>query len=500
MRNELRRRELGIKTPNRYEKYVGDAAGFVTEICGETIWSKQREVCQALVDYDRVAVKSCHESGKSFTAGRIVPWWIACHPPGEAFAVTSAPTAPQVEAVLWREINRVHARAALPGYTTINGWRIGRELVAFGRKPSDDAPAAFQGLHALHMLVVFDEAGGMPGSLWNAAETLVANEGGKILAIGNPDDPNTEFEKVCRPGSGYHVITISAFSTPNFTGEDVPEDVRRRLVSVRWVEERKKRWGEHSPLYRSKVLGEFPEVSDDALISPSQVQAAVDRYAEAKATNSLPTGGPNELGVDVGRSEGGNESVVYHRKGQVFRLGWVGRTRDTMEVVGNVVRIVRETGATRVKVDDPGVGGGVADRLNELVREGELPGVEIVPVNTGLPARVTVATQTDDDYARFANLKAELNWAVRDAFVSGEIWLEPEDDVVQSQITQIKYFQTSRGLVRMETKDELARRLMKLEGDSAGDSRSPDRWDALVLAAADVGVRPGVWDVEDLAA
>jgi hypothetical protein len=39
------------------------------------------------------------------------------------------------------------------------------------------------------------------------------------------------------------------------------------LVSAEWVDERKKRWGTTSPIYTSKVLGEFPDISDDTLIT-----------------------------------------------------------------------------------------------------------------------------------------------------------------------------------------------------------------------------------------
>ena len=474
IRNEEFRRRLGVRRKSRHEQYIEDPAGFIANSLGEFIWSKQREVCQALIDYDRVAVKSCHQIGKSFVASRIVAWFLACHPPGDAFVVTSAPSWSQVRAVLWREINRAHTKGRLPGRCNQTEWWLGNEMVAFGRKPDDQDMTAFQGLHQKHLMVVLDEACGVPPALWNAAETLVANEGGKILAIGNPDDPNTEFGAICRPGGGYHVVTVSAFDTPNFTGEEVPEYLRPLLIHPQWVEERKKRWGESSPLYVAKVLGEFPDVSDDSLLSPKHVQAAVDR--------ELPAVGPSELGVDVARSLGGNESVVYWRRGPVARLKLAIRTRDVTVLHDHVVRIAREVGATKIKVDDPGVGGGLVDFLNRAVREGKIPGVEVIGVNTGLPADVTVGNQTDDAMARFKNLKAQYAWELRDRFVAGEIDLDPEDDVVQSQATQIKYFQTPTGLVQMESKDDMAKRLGSADGAATGDSKSPDRWDALVLA------------------
>jgi hypothetical protein len=483
---------LAIPLNNPWAKWVADPVGFAMASIrdhglGYHLWSKQREICEALRDHDRVAVKSCHESGKSFTAGFIPCWWIASHPHGEAEVVTSAPTFPQVKLILWKEIAKAQSRGNLPGYTNQTEWVIDSRVVAFGRKPDDHAPAAFQGHHARWMLIVFDEACGIPSSLWTSAETLIANEGGKMLAIGNPDDPNTEFGNVCEPGSGWHVITISAFDTPNFSGEDVPDDVRSRLVSCSWVEDKKRRWGEHSPLYQSKVLGEFPDVSEDSLISPRWVTAAVAREFPDDT-------GPNELGVDVARY-GRNETVIYHRVGRRARLWGAFHQRGLMEVTGLVVQAVRDTGAKKVKVDDAGLGGGVTDRLLELKGESGhvMAGVEVVGINVGW-----TKVMTDKNRAQFVNLKAQLSWELRERFQDGQIALEPDDDT-EAQCCAIRYDVRSDGRTHIEDKDEAEKRLSKLTG-ATGESGSPDRFDGLVLAFGDITVpeATSMWSVSDL--
>ena len=51
-------------------------------------------------------------------------------------------------------------KAGLPGRITLDAkWYIGNELVAYGRKPADYDPAAFQGIHARYVSVIIDEAG-----------------------------------------------------------------------------------------------------------------------------------------------------------------------------------------------------------------------------------------------------------------------------------------------------------------------------------------------------
>src|SRR3954467_4780504 len=262
--------------------YLQNPGDWIRDVCGEHIWSKQEEICQSVIDNKYTAVKACHGPGKSFIASRIGAWWVDVHKLGDAFLVTSAPSWPQVQAILWREIRRAHRRGKLPGRITLEcQWHMGEgksdeELIAMGRKPADYNEDAFQGLHARYILVILDEGNGIPVSLWTAVSTLLTNNNARLLVIGNPDDPGSEFAKKCKPGSGYNVITISAFDTPNFTGEYVPPDVAEVLVTPEWVEERRREWGEGSPLWQSKILAEFPDVSDEYLITPAMIQKGIE--------------------------------------------------------------------------------------------------------------------------------------------------------------------------------------------------------------------------------
>jgi hypothetical protein len=105
-----------------------------------------------------------------------------------AFVVTTAPTTAQVEAILWRYIGGAHRTGILPGRVTLDAkWYIGQELVAYGRKPADYDQAAFQGIHARYVLVIIDEAGGVPKSIFDAVDALATNVHARVVAVGNPD-------------------------------------------------------------------------------------------------------------------------------------------------------------------------------------------------------------------------------------------------------------------------------------------------------------------------
>lgn len=446
---------------------------------------------ESVRDHRRTAVQSCHEIGKSFIAAEVVGWWIDTRPIGDAFVVTSAPTAKQVAAILWREIGRVHTRGELPGRVTTQDWKatpIGgkEELIAFGRKPDDYDMDAFQGIHALNVLVVFDEAGGMPAPLWEGADSLIANDTSKMLIIGNPDDPHTQFADACKKGSSYNVISVSAFDSPNFTGEPMPQRVLQQLIGPVYVEEKRKKWApdwvwtpdgkrvippadrpnaayDTHPYWQSKVLGRFPVMSNDEhiLIPAMWIEAAKDR--------ALDPVGKNELGVDVGG--GGDSTTICHRQGPVFRIIEENRNPDTMQNCGLVVTKRKQLGADVVKIDTIGIGRGIVDRGLELKEP-------FIGVNVGRGAieEARVINQPkDSSKEEFTNLKAQLNWHLRSLFETGQIDLDEADDELTEELAALRFKRLSSGKIQIEGKDQIKKRL----------GRSPNRADALVLAAAD---------------
>lgn len=442
----------------RRRRYRRDPVAWVHEVLHEHVWSKQQDILRSVRDNRRTAVPSCHEAGKSFIAARAVAWWLSVHPVGEAFVVTTATTGAQVEAILWKEINRTHSKGQLAGRTNKTEWYMttaegNEELVAFGRKPSDRNPTAFQGIHAKFVLVVMDEACGIPGgtsdnpnSLWESADSLIANEFSRILAIGNPDIPDSEFAEVCKPGSGWHVIHIDAFDTPNFTDEEVPAALRPKLISKTWQEEKLRKWGENNPLYISKVRGRFPTSSKDGLIPVAWVMKA--------QTQTLEPSDPIELGIDVGG--GGDKNIAALRRGPVVRIIRRDQEPNTMISCGNMIADIRSTGARVAKVDEIGVGRGLTERGKEL-------GHPVVGVNVGKEPR---------DKEQFANVRAEGYWGLRERFQEGQIDIDADDDDLAAQLVGIKFKRSSSGKILIESKDEMKKRGMS----------SPDEADAVMLA------------------
>jgi hypothetical protein len=485
---ELRR----IEAEFQRRRHLDEPDVWVRERLSETIWSGQQAVLSSLGSHRRTAVKSCHEIGKSFIAARAIGWWIDTHPLGEAFVVTTAPTAPQVEAILWREFGRVHSKGKLAGRLNQTEWwinTIGKdELIAFGRKPADTDPTAFQGIHAPYVLFVGDEACGLPKAILEAADSLIANDNSKSLLIGNPDDPFSHFAELCKAGSDYNVIEIGAFDTPNFTGEALPKTVLDQLIGRTYVEEKRKQWAPNwrwvdrfgqpsdprrgvrvvpppdadpqdtDPYWQSKILGKFPKTSGvQALIPEVWIRAAQER--------SLDAHGDNRLGVDVGG--GGDSSTGVHRRGYVARVLWEDHNPDTMQTCGNAIHHAQRIGADAVLVDSIGIGRGVADRGKELDQP-------FTAVNVGEGAR---GEDTDGKpfSDHFVNYRAQLWWSVRSVFESGEIDIDPQDQQLAKELANLRFKRTSSGKIQIESKEDMKKR----------GQPSPNRADGLMLTFAE---------------
>lgn len=448
------------------EQWRGDGPAWVTDRLGEELWSKQREIMRSVRDHRKTAVKACHGPGKSRVASRIVAWWMETNPPGSVKVVSTAPTFPQVEAILWSEINDAAAKAKardqpFHGRVLATQWKIGNQLLAFGRKPADHNVHGFQGIHAPRgVLVVIDEACGVAPQFWTAAQALMSNDDCRVLALGNPDDPASKFAEMCDDDE-WNVITISAFDTPNFTGEPVSPEVARALVGHRYVEEIAREYGEESPTYISKVLGQFPQDSDDGVIRLSSLRACCLEQETPRTDAELL---PVELGVDFGA--GGDTTVIRERRGMVAGRTWRTGSKDSQHIVGLVVQAIRESGATRVKCDVIGIGFGLVGQLRELGRNG-VHRAEVIGVNV---------SETSSDPTRWLRQRSEIWWMGRQLAEDRRIDLsgleERDRERVISQLVAPHYTLDSSGRIVVETKDDTKARI----------KRSPDDADALLLA------------------
>ena len=441
---------------------------FAQDVLKVKLWSKQQEVLSALVDHRRIAVKSGNGLGKGFCASVAILWLLYYHDP--AIVLSTAPTFRQVQHVLWRQIRRLHRRASdvLDGKMLDTRWELADDRYALGL--SADSGDQFQGFHSDNMFIVVDEAEGVDDDIYEAIEAVMTSADPRLLLIGNPTTVSGAFRRAFyQERHLYHTITISALESPNVQAGEV---VIPGLTSAQWVDEHRDTWGEDNPIYRARVLGEFPDQAEDTLIKLSDIETASRREpmievpdSEGVVTTDSAAAEDVVLAVDVARF-GSDRSVILRRRGDLVEEIRTFHKLDTMQLVGWVIAAIMDSQPVMVYVDEIGVGAGVVDRLREQ-------GHRVKGIN--------VARRAQQDHL-FANLRAQGYWQLRERFASGTITI-PADNQLMGELAALRYSYDSQGRILLESKESMRQRGLP----------STDKADALMLAYLEPSGKVRLW-------
>jgi len=249
---------------------------------------------------------------------------------------------------------------------------------------------AFWSGNSENVLIIFDEASGIPAPLWEAAEGLMTHAHCRFLAIGNPFDPLSTFGEVCNSPM-WHRIKISAWDTPNVKAG---RNIRPELMAWDWPEKMRKEWGEQDPRYYARVLGEFPETDSTLLIPPSKARAVLDR--KPLRSDDYPV----VIGLDPS-GYGPDKNVWVVRQGlTILDIQWVAKATD--EALAKRTKDLVDKWHASIVYVDGGWGKGVFDHLVRM-------GVRVRLVHLSQPS-----SRPD-----VQNLKTEAALKLRQAVDSG---------------------------------------------------------------------------------
>lgn len=439
-------------------------------ILGWWHWSKQDEIIRAVFTHQRVAVKSCFWVWKTAISARIALTFCLAYE--NSIVITSAPTFRQVENVLWREIRKAYAGAKVPigGNMFKTKFEVSEMWYMLGL--SSDKEENFQWYHAAHQLNIADEAWGMPVKTLEALEALMTWEGTKLLYIGNPTIANGWFYDAFSDDSFYK-ISISVFDTPNFTKNKIKnvadlkklkkEEVLKlplvypELVTPMWAWDKIWRWWEDTAIFQSKVMAIFPDEWDDTLIRLSWIEQALEKEWTEEEWIRRPR--RNVIGIDVARFGWDTTVLIAMDNGKMHENIRHYKGKDTMKTAGEAIAMFNDLWYKKefdyFVVDDTWVGGWVTDRLREL-------GYNVLPINNASSAK---------DSETFRDIKAEIYWMMRQAFIDGKIRVHDVDRLLKD-ISNIKYDYTSKGQIFIKSKKDMKKEWLD----------SPDFADALALA------------------
>ena len=451
--------------------YSQDPITFATETLGLSLWAGQQEIIEAVLTNRFTVVEAGKGVGKSVDASALVCYWLTRYDP--ATVITLAPTWQQVNNILWRYIRQLSRKAKLPGnvFETAR-WEISEQRFAIGLSPKKHTAedvATLQGYHSPNLLIVMDEAPGLPRMLWEAVMGLVVSENNKILAIGNPIEQQGPFFEATQSPQWRH-IRISCLDHPNVIEH---KEIVPGAVSWDWVDGAVRdhctkaeggypgafewppgsgQWWFPNAFFQSSVLGVPPTEGNDQLIPLAWVEAAKNTLVEGKADLVI--------GLDPAYASSGDHAAMVARTGN--RVLWVKRKRPTSkdptaEIAGWLVAEMREAGAIRGFVDNIGIGAGIADTARR----------------TGAPVLSVDFRRTSSNPKRFKNLRSECWWQMAQSFRKGEIQLMA-DDLLEADLTAPKVWYDELGRTYLEPKEDIKARL----------GRSPDSGDALAITYA----------------
>lgn len=445
-----------------FGRYADDPVGFIRDVLGGEPWSGQIEIAQSGRDHPLTAVRSCNAAGKDWVSAALALWWVYAR---GGLVLLTGPTERQVREIVMSEVARFWMRSGeLPGELFQMALRLGRDdsrgILAF----TSTEASKLTGFHAPRVLAIATEAQACEDWTFEGLLSCATGVEDRVLVVGNPLEPSGKFFQVCR-SKNWNSIRLSAFDHPNLRENRlvIPGGVTRQ-----WVDRMAEEYGRDSGIYKSRVLGEFPEQAEEGLIRREWLDAAARRWegeefwAEDCKREAL-------VSVDVARY-GPDSTVAALRRGRTLVRfeSWAGHgTTESAERVEGLCLSEKmhprykvtapgfEGAKGLIVVDEVGVGGGVLDDLRK--RRWKVRGF-----NGGRKAI---------DSERFRNRRTESYWHLRKLLENEEIAI-PHDEVLFEELLATNWGPTQDGKIAIPDKDTIKSKL----------GRSPDRADALTMA------------------
>jgi hypothetical protein len=434
--------------PYRFVRFVFPwGSGDLEGESGPDVW--QTDVLKAIgqgtlsvAEALRVAVVSGHGIGKTALTAWIILWAMSTRP--HLAGVVTANTKAQLNDKSWRELSVWHKRAINQRWfkwTATKFYQADHPETWFvSAVPwSKEKPEAFAGLHAEHVLMIFDEASAVDNCIWETAEGAMTTKGAIWLVLGNPTRNSGRFYE-CFGRYKHRWITRQIDSRQAKKANKAQLD--------QWVSD----YGEDSDFVRVRVRGVFPRAGSNQLISSEAVSAARGKHIIEQAFIHAP----KIMALDVAR-HGDDQSALAIRQGlYCFPLkAW--RIPDLMRLADLVAQEYAEENPDALFVDAGGMGLGVIDRLRQLH-------IPVFPVDFG---------GSPLDAQKFFNKRAEMWWGVRDWLDSGGVL--PDDEELCTDLTSPEYsYSGDKGQIQLEKKGDMKKRGLA----------SPDKGDALAMTFA----------------
>lgn len=444
---------------------------------GIYVTPQQADILRALVRPPyAVLVRAAHSVGKTFISALAASWFYDRYHKG--LCLTTAPTIQQVRDLLFRELRRL--RPGDPGWLP-KDTRLQDSNDHFIHGLTANKPDAFQGRHAKHMMIVFDEAAGVEMAFWERALTMInlGKPGHYFLGIYNPYEVSCPAYQYEQSGK-FTVLDMSALDHPNVVdgSEIVPGAVTKAYVRDRVNEECRlipegdpvpphaftwdgRTYLAESPLFEVQILGRWPtratcSVWSDIALSNIQHPVQLD---------------PNwitQIGCDPARF-GDDRTAICIRQGRCIihlesHRGWP--LKQTAARLKELARKYAGKGqdphSVPILIDAAGLGAGLAEMNQDGARR-----FNFVEVNSAMRSRWE---------SEWPNIRSELWFCASAMGEEGQISIAGLPDDTRAQLmNELRQ--------PVFTLDALQRRVVEAKASTKKRLRSsPDLADSFNLA------------------
>ena len=454
---------LSDKYKNDFKGFVDDAISFNGLKHKGLTW-QQIEIADTLIRDRNVCVSAGGGIGKSGLAAMLTIWFLCTHPFSRI--PTTAPTRKQLKDVLWSEIsfwlrqckyNKLFEPLSEKLYIKgFEDWYAVARTVPKDANPTSisDTLAGFHGKGSDDLLIIVDEASGVPDQVFTAIEGAMTS-GAYILLISNPvSTGGYYYDTINDPGGkgkAYKVLYYDSRQSPL-----VDKEFEQRIID---------RYGKDSPMYITKVTGKPIALLESTVVAP-------ERFDRITAANRLRFDGDILLSVDVGG--GGSDPAVFcHRQGYGI-MRWdeypsANPTSITDEIVKLWETLYRGKRFTCI-IDGIGPGAGVVSNLQKL---------------NLFPVVAFIGSEKSSTPSMYKNKRSEGFYRLSKTFDSLHFPAKPPERLKKELANLI--FDFSEGPINMEPKKRFVGRL----------GFSPDHADALMMAnsldiASGSAIRPYV--------
>ena len=461
-------------------RYWDDPAGFVRDCIkfrpGDAATFYQLEILDHIIPEKRVTARGPHGMGKTTMASWAILWFALTRDGLDWKVATTASVWRQLTKFLWPEVRKwarmlrwdIVGRKPLNDRTELHTMSLRlRTGEAFALASSD--PSGIEGVHADHLLYVFDEAKAIPFGTFDAAEgafmaaTQRADTEAYAMAISTPGAPEGRLYDIHSRKPGYEDWWVRHVTCK--------ECIDAGRLDPEKVEQRARQWGRTSPTFQTRVMGEFAHDDEHGIIPLSWVNAAIARHHEWMAEveeNPEALGVFTALGVDVGGGTESGDPTTLALAYDIVKILEIRKYQEQdpetalMQTVGRVKGILDQLGGVAY-VDVIGIGGGVFSRLREM----------------HMPAKAFVASKKTDfkdvsGELGFANWRAAAWWITRELLdPTAEVGVcLPDDEELIGELTVPKHTILSTSKIQVEKKEQIRKRI----------SRSTNCADAVVQA------------------